>query len=128
MGTTLAHTIHEQNIRSAEGRGEERHWPRRRASLLVESSAAPPLALDVGNREDDIFVAPPAALEVDGNDLAGFHGDDDPPEALDVRHRLAIDLEDGVPSPDPRLLPGAAGRHIGDDDARLGGQLEPLAG
>src|SRR6266545_1952419 len=91
------------------------------------SSKGPALALDVGNREDDIFVAASTALEVDGNDPAGFHGDDDPPEALDVRHRLAIDLEDGVPSPDPGLLPGAAGRDIGDDDARLGGQLESLA-
>src|SRR5712692_8716082 len=92
------------------------------------ASAGPALSLEVGYREDDIFVAPSAALDIDGNDLARLHRGDDPPEALDIRHRLAIDLEDGVSCPDPGLVPGAAGRHLGDDEARLGGQLEPLAG
>src|SRR5438093_4987173 len=92
------------------------------------ASAGPALSLEVGYRENDIFVAPSAALDIDGNDLARLHRGDDLPEALDIRHRPAIDLEDGVAGPDPGLVPGAAGRHIGDDDARLGGQLEPLAG
>src|SRR5215468_7617942 len=92
----------------------------------VPADPASSLSLGFGYREDDIFVSASAALDVDGNDLAGFHRGDDLLEGQDVANGLPVDLEDRVTRPDPSLLSRAARCHVADDDAGLSAQLVSL--
>src|SRR5262245_2486274 len=87
---------------------------------------APPSALGIGNGKDDVLVLAAAALEVHRQWIAWLRGGDDALERLNVQHRLAIDLQDGVTRTDPRGFPGAARSDVGDEHAALGRQLEPL--
>src|SRR5262245_6966373 len=82
----------------------------------VPAAASSPLSLWLGDTKDDILVAASATLEIDGDGLTRFDRRDEPPECLDILHRLPIDLEDGIAGPNARLLAGAAGRNVGDDD------------
>src|SRR5262249_47982811 len=91
-----------------------------------ETAAVAALSFGFGNGEDDIFVAASATLEIDGNDLAWLDGRHDPPEALHILDRLPIDLENCISGADSRLIPGAAGRHVGDDHTRTGREFGAL--
>src|SRR5262245_23661379 len=94
----------------------------------VLADPASSLSLGFGYREDDILVSASAALDVDGNDLAGLHRGDDPLEGQDVPDGLPVDLEDRITRPDASLFSRATRRHIADDHACLSVQLEPLGG
>src|SRR5262245_4986028 len=93
----------------------------------VPAAASSLLSLGLGDTKDDILVPASATCEIDGAGLPRLDRGDEPSEGVDILHRLPIDLEDGIARPDARLLPGAAGGDIGDDDTRPGREPESLA-